>query len=171
MWFLRNWGRGVFSWCCLPSVCYICSNHLWLTDAIVTWTAQGRLISSGCPALGCSPWVGLLLRWSHSCLFVECPCFVPHQSSCPSVPFLCPSLTLPLVFLFFVLNFTSPQGIWASLYLRKSDAFCDFFSWFFSLLSCCAGMHDGKWGGGGWGNSFLPQFYSYLFCGPIPAGV
>lgn len=34
--------------------------------------------------------VALLLRWSHSCLFVECHSFVPHMS--PSSPFLSPAL-------------------------------------------------------------------------------
>lgn len=34
-------------------------------------------------ALGCSPWVGLLLRWSHSCLYVECLYLVPHLSFHP----------------------------------------------------------------------------------------
>lgn len=37
--FCWHWGRGVFSWCHPPSVCYICRNHLWLMDTIVTWTA------------------------------------------------------------------------------------------------------------------------------------
>lgn len=81
----------------------------------------------------------------------------------PNVPFLCLSLALPPPF---TPNLTYPQGVWAPLHLSKSDAFCDFSSWFSSLLSCCAGMHDGIRER----NSFLPQFNS-LFCGPIPAGV
>lgn len=52
----------------------------------------------GCPALGCGPRVALLLRWSHSCLFVECPYFVSHLSSSPNVPF-----SVPLTLLLFLL--------------------------------------------------------------------
>lgn len=99
--------------------------------------------------------MGLLLRWSHSCLFVECPYFIPHLSSCPQRPLsLSLSLLSPLLPAFIPI-FTSPQGVLAPLHLRKkSDAFCDFSSWFFSSLRYCAGMHDGNWEG----NYFLPQF-------------
>lgn len=47
-----------------------------------------------------------------------------------------------------------PLNIW-----EISDTFCDFSSWFFSLLRYCAGMHDGKWEG----NSFLPTLFIILW--------
>lgn len=99
--------------------------------------------------------MGLLLRWSHSCLFVECPYFVPHLSSCPQSPLSLSLSCSPLFFLLLSRSSLPLRGFLAPLHLRKkSDAFCDFSSWFFSWLRYCAGMHDGNWEG----NYFLPQF-------------
>lgn len=122
----------------------------WLMDAILTNCSRKGSFWFGCPALGCGPWVGLLLRWSHSCLFVECPFLSPPPSPCPlapKVPFLCLSCA-PLFFVLLSQTSLPPQGVLAPRHLRKSDAFCDFSSWFFSWGLCaryCAGMHDGKW--------------------------
>lgn len=103
----------------------------------------------GSPALGRSPWVGLLLRWSHSCLFVECPYFVPRLLLPPLTTPFSVSLSLsysPLFFLLLSPNFTSPQGVLAPLHLRKGDAFCDFSSWFFlfSQILCRNAWWEGN---------------------------
>lgn len=97
-----------------------------------------------CPALGCSPWVGLLLRWSHSCLFVECPYFVPRPSSHPQRPLslslsYCPLSFYPQTLL--PLRGSGRLDIWEKVMLFVTFFFS---SCFFSLFSCCAGMHDGK---------------------------
>lgn len=101
----------------------------------------------GCPALGCSPRVGLLLRWSHSCLFMECP-FVPHPSSLP--PFCLPILR-------FYPTFT--QGGVAPQHLRKSDAFLWFSSWFFLFAQILC--RNAWWEIGG--QVFLPQLFIILW--------
>lgn len=169
--FRLHCGRGVISWCCLQSVCYICSNHIWWMDAIVTWTTQQRAIFRfGCPALRCSPWVGLLLRWSHSCLIVECPYFVPHPSVCPHHPPTHSSLFFPLL----SKTLLPPQGVRALYFWKKKKKRkkkVTLFVNFLAGLSLCSAVVQkcmvGKWEG----NQFLPHIYSLLFCGPIPAGV
>lgn len=110
--FCWHWGRGVFSWCCLPS------NHLLVNGRYrdMNCSRVGHF-GFGCPALRCSPWVGLLLRWSHSCLFVECPYFVSRPP--PQRPL---SLTLPSSSCFYPkLHFPSgglgPLDIWEKVML------------------------------------------------------
>lgn len=114
--FCWHWGRGVFSWCCLPS------NHLLVNGRYrdMNCSRVGHF-GFGCPALRCSPWVGLLLRWSHSCLFVECPYFVSRPP--PSAPFLLLSPLLPA----FIPNFISPQGVLALSTFEKKWCFLWFF--------------------------------------------
>lgn len=152
MWFLLALRKG----CRLLMPPTKCLSHMQQPPLVngryrdINCSRMGRF-GFGCPALGCSPLVGLLLRWSHSCLFVECPYFVPRLSSCPQRP-LSRSLLLSPLLPAFIPVFTSPQ---APLHLRKSDTFCEFSSWFFPLCSdivqeCMMGNWEG--------NLFLPQF-------------
>lgn len=79
-----------------PGACYVRSNHLF-------WV-NGRSGDVSCSRTRCcffgwglsSARVGLGWRWSHSCLFVECPYVVPSHLARPplSPPFLSLSLTL-----------------------------------------------------------------------------
>lgn len=102
----------------------------------------------GCPALGSSPWVGPLLRWSHSCLFVECPYFVPHPSSYPTnVPLLFFSVTLPSSCVYPKHHFHSGD-LGPSTFEKKVTLFVIFLAGF-SLCSdivqeCMAGKQEGN---------------------------
>ena len=92
--------------------------------------------------------MGPLLRWSHSCLFVECPYFVPHPSSYPTnVPLLFLSVTLPSSCFYPKLHFPSGD-LGPSTFEKKVTLFVIFLAGF-SLCSdivqeCMAGKQEGN---------------------------
>lgn len=75
-------------------------------------------------AIAASLWNVLI--WSHTYLLTS------------NVPYICLFLTVPSFSIPFIPNFTSPQGVWAPLLLRKSNAFVTFSQlfFFFAQLLC-----------------------------------
>lgn len=85
-------------------------------------------------AIAASLWNVLI--WSHTYLLT------------PNVPYICLFLTVPSFSFPFIPNFTSSQGVWAPLLLRKSNAFVTFSQLFFFLCSvvvqeCMMGNWEG----------------------------
>ena len=88
--------------------------------------------------------MGPLLRWSHSCLFVECPYFVPHPSSYPTnVPLLFLSVTLPSSCFYPKLHFPSGD-LGPSTFEKKVTLFVIFLAGFSLAQILCRNAWRGN---------------------------
>lgn len=123
--FCWHWGRGVFSWCHLPRVCYICRNHFWLMRNV---NHQGWAILVQLSSTWVYPVGGVYVEVVPQLPLCGMSLFVSHPSSHPHRPFFLSLSYSPLLPPLFP-NFTSPQGVWAPLYLEKK--WCLFFCFFF----------------------------------------
>lgn len=121
-WLFWHWGGWVvFSWCCLPSVCYICRNHIWLTKVLVTWTEESFLFGSAALRSVTCGWS--ISRWRHTCLSVECPHLASHPSSSPYrfLQYTCLGIN------FFIPNFTSTLWFRVLYFWEKNCSSFPFF--------------------------------------------
>lgn len=125
--FCWHWGRGVFSWCRLPSVCYICSKPPLVNGCYrdMNCSRMGHFGLAVQHLGGARGW-GFCWGGATAASLWNVLILSPTRPPAPTSPFSV-SLTLPSTSCFYPPNFTSPLGVLAPSTFEKKWCFLWFF--------------------------------------------